>query len=54
MAQPLGVFSIIGPFNFPLMVPLWFVPYAIACGNTVVLKPSEQAPLSLTRFVELT
>ncbi|MFQ5880789.1 MAG: CoA-acylating methylmalonate-semialdehyde dehydrogenase, partial [Dehalococcoidia bacterium] len=52
--QPLGVFGVIGPFNFPLMVPMWFVPYAIACGNTVVLKPSEQVPLSQTRFVELT
>ena len=52
--QPLGVFSVIGPFNFPLMVPLWFVPYAIACGNTVIIKPSEQVPLSQTRFVELT
>lgn len=52
--QPLGVFSVIGPFNFPLMVPLWFIPYAIACGNTVVIKPSEQVPLSQTRFAELT
>jgi len=52
--QPLGVFAVIGPFNFPLMVPLWFVPYAIACGNTVVVKPSEQVPLSQTRFAELT
>lgn len=51
--QPLGVFAVIGPFNFPLMVPLWFVPYAIACGNTVVIKPSEQVPLSQTHFVEL-
>ena len=52
--QPLGVFGVIGPFNFPLMVPLWFVPYAIACGNTVILKPSEQTPLSQARFVGLT
>ena len=51
--QPLGVFGVIGPFNFPLMVPLWFIPYAIACGNTVVVKPSEQVPISQTRFAEL-
>ena len=51
--QPLGVFGIIGPFNSPLMVPLWFLPYAIACGNAVVVKPSEQAPLSQHRVAEL-
>jgi malonate-semialdehyde dehydrogenase (acetylating) / methylmalonate-semialdehyde dehydrogenase len=51
--QPLGVFGIIGPFNFPLMVPMWFIPYAIATGNTIVIKPSEQVPLSQTLFVEL-
>ena len=44
--QPLGVFGVIAPFNFPPMVPLWFLPYAIATGNTVILKPSEQVPLS--------
>ncbi len=43
--QPLGVFAAITPFNFPPMVPLWFLPYAIATGNTFVLKPSEQVPL---------
>ncbi|MFD0817833.1 CoA-acylating methylmalonate-semialdehyde dehydrogenase [Micromonospora zhanjiangensis] len=42
--QPLGVVGVISPFNFPAMVPLWFVPNAIACGNTVVLKPSEKDP----------
>ena len=42
--QPLGVVGIISPFNFPAMVPLWFVPVAIACGNAVVLKPSEKDP----------
>lgn len=42
--QPLGVVGIISPFNFPAMVPLWFFPIAIACGNTVVLKPSEKDP----------
>ncbi len=42
--QPLGVFAAIAPFNFPAMVPLWFFPFAVACGNTFVLKPSEQVP----------
>src|SRR3954462_13495474 len=42
--QPLGVVGVISPFNFPAMVPLWFAPNAIACGNTVVLKPSEKDP----------
>jgi malonate-semialdehyde dehydrogenase (acetylating)/methylmalonate-semialdehyde dehydrogenase len=42
--QPLGVVGVISPFNFPAMVPLWFTPIAIACGNTVVLKPSEKDP----------
>ncbi|MFL6002523.1 MAG: CoA-acylating methylmalonate-semialdehyde dehydrogenase [Nocardioides sp.] len=44
MRQPLGVVAVISPFNFPAMVPLWFVPIAIACGNAVVLKPSEKDP----------
>jgi malonate-semialdehyde dehydrogenase (acetylating)/methylmalonate-semialdehyde dehydrogenase len=48
--QPLGVVGVISPFNFPAMVPLWFVPNAIACGNTVVLKPSEKDP-SASNFV---
>jgi malonate-semialdehyde dehydrogenase (acetylating) / methylmalonate-semialdehyde dehydrogenase len=51
--QPLGVFGIIAPYNFPVMIPLWFWPYAIATGNTVVLKPSEQDPLTHQRIVEL-
>ena len=51
--QPMGVFAAITPFNFPAMVPLWFYPYAIASGNTFVLKPSEQVPLSQLRIVEL-
>ncbi len=51
--QPLGVFAAIAPFNFPPMVPLWFLPYAVACGNTFVLKPSEQVPLSQRRIFEL-
>ncbi|HEV8305036.1 MAG TPA: CoA-acylating methylmalonate-semialdehyde dehydrogenase [Gemmatimonadales bacterium] len=51
--QPLGVFAAVTPFNFPAMVPCWFWPYAIATGNTFILKPSEQVPLSPTRIVEL-
>ncbi len=42
--QPVGVAAIISPFNFPAMVPMWFFPIAIACGNGVVLKPSEKDP----------
>lgn len=45
-ARPMGVFAAIAPFNFPAMVPFWFLPYAIATGNTFVLKPSEQVPLT--------
>ncbi len=51
--QPLGVFGIITPYNFPVMIPLWFWPYAVATGNTVVLKPSEQDPLTHQMVVEL-
>ncbi|MEP7124450.1 MAG: CoA-acylating methylmalonate-semialdehyde dehydrogenase [Byssovorax sp.] len=51
--QPMGVFAAITPFNFPPMVPLWFIPYAIATGNTFVLKPSEQVPLTQRRIFEL-
>src|SRR5205814_1550531 len=51
--QPLGVVGIITPFNFPAMIPLWFLPYAIACGNTVVLKPSEKTPMTAARLVQL-
>jgi malonate-semialdehyde dehydrogenase (acetylating) / methylmalonate-semialdehyde dehydrogenase len=51
--QPLGVTAAITPFNFPTMIPLWFLPYAIACGNTFVLKPSERVPLSARLLVEL-
>jgi len=42
MRQPVGVCAAIAPFNFPAMVPLWFLPFAVVCGNTFVLKPSEQ------------
>ncbi|MGH3734363.1 MAG: CoA-acylating methylmalonate-semialdehyde dehydrogenase [Micromonosporaceae bacterium] len=51
--QPLGVVAIISPFNFPAMVPLWFAPLAIACGNTVVLKPSEKDPSAGVAIAEL-
>jgi malonate-semialdehyde dehydrogenase (acetylating) / methylmalonate-semialdehyde dehydrogenase len=44
--QPVGVCAAIVPFNFPAMVPFWFLPYAIACGNAFILKPSEQVPLT--------
>ncbi len=53
LRQPMGVFAAITPYNFPPMVPLWFYPYAIATGNTFVLKTSEQVPLSQMRMVEL-
>jgi malonate-semialdehyde dehydrogenase (acetylating)/methylmalonate-semialdehyde dehydrogenase len=51
--QPLGVFAAITPFNFPAMVPLWFLPTAITCGNTFVLKPSPQTPLSMDILFEI-
>ncbi len=50
---PLGVFGVIGPFNFPFMIPLWSVPYAIATGNCVVVKPSSEVPNSQNRLAEL-
>jgi malonate-semialdehyde dehydrogenase (acetylating)/methylmalonate-semialdehyde dehydrogenase len=53
MRQPLGVSAAIAPFNFPAMVPLWFLPFAVVSGNTFVLKPSEQVPLSQQRMFEL-
>ncbi len=51
--QPLGVFGIIGPFNFPFMVPLWFIPYALATGNCIVVKPSSEDPISQIKIAEL-
>ncbi len=51
--QPVGVCAGITPFNFPAMVPLWMYPFAIATGNTFLLKPSERVPMSPTRVVEL-
>ncbi|MGA7919867.1 MAG: CoA-acylating methylmalonate-semialdehyde dehydrogenase [Candidatus Acidiferrales bacterium] len=51
--QPLGVTAAITPFNFPAMIPFWFLPYAIACGNTFILKASEKVPLTMQRVFEL-
>ncbi|WP_156440624.1 aldehyde dehydrogenase family protein, partial [Burkholderia sp. MSMB1072] len=53
LRQPLGVCAGITPFNFPAMIPLWMFPMAIVCGNTFVLKPSEQDPMSTMELVEL-
>ena len=51
--QPIGVCVGITPFNFPAMIPLWMFPLAVACGNTFILKPSEQVPLTPVRLIEL-
>ena len=51
--QPVGVVAAITPFNFPAMIPLWFLPYAVAAGNAFILKPSEQDPLPGERIIEL-
>jgi malonate-semialdehyde dehydrogenase (acetylating)/methylmalonate-semialdehyde dehydrogenase len=51
--QPVGVCAIISPFNFPGMIPFWFLPYALACGNTVVVKPSERVPLTMRKVFQL-
>ena len=51
--QPVGVCAAITPFNFPAMIPLWFLPYAIACGNTFILKPSERDPRPSERIIEI-
>ncbi len=53
MRQPIGVCAAITPFNFPAMVPMWFLPFAIVSGNTFIMKPSEQVPLSVKRMFEL-
>src|SRR5881628_2674899 len=50
--QPLGVVAAITPFNFPAMIPLWFLPYAVACGNCFIFKPSEKVPLTGARLME--
>jgi malonate-semialdehyde dehydrogenase (acetylating) / methylmalonate-semialdehyde dehydrogenase len=51
--QPLGVVAMITPFNFPGMIPFWFMPYAIACGNTCIIKPSERVPLTMQKIFQL-
>lgn len=51
--QPLGVFGIIAPFNFPFMIPLWSAPYAVATGNCIVIKPSPEVPITQVRLAEL-
>jgi malonate-semialdehyde dehydrogenase (acetylating)/methylmalonate-semialdehyde dehydrogenase len=51
--QPLGVCGCIAPFNFPGMIPFWFLPYAIACGNSFILKPSEKVPLTMMKVFRL-
>ena len=51
--QPVGVVAIIAPFNFPGMIPFWFLPYALATGNTAIVKPSERTPMTMRRAFEL-
>jgi malonate-semialdehyde dehydrogenase (acetylating)/methylmalonate-semialdehyde dehydrogenase len=51
--QPLGVAAAITPFNFPGMIPLWFMPYALAAGNSFIVKPSEKVPMTMARLFEL-
>jgi malonate-semialdehyde dehydrogenase (acetylating)/methylmalonate-semialdehyde dehydrogenase len=53
LRQPVGVCASISPFNFPGMIPFWFMPYALACGNTFVVKPSERVPLTMVKVFEL-
>jgi malonate-semialdehyde dehydrogenase (acetylating)/methylmalonate-semialdehyde dehydrogenase len=51
--QPVGVCTIISPFNFPGMIPFWFLPYALACGNSVIVKPSERTPMTMQYIFQL-
>lgn len=53
LRQPAGVFAAITPFNFPMMVPLWFLPTAIVCGNTFIVKPSPQTPISMELMFDI-
>lgn len=53
LRQPVGVCATIAPFNFPGMIPFWYLPYVLACGNTYVLKPSEKTPLTMRLAFEL-
>ena len=51
--QPVGVVASICPFNFPGMIPFWYLPYAVACGNAIIVKPSERTPLTMRKAFEL-
>jgi malonate-semialdehyde dehydrogenase (acetylating)/methylmalonate-semialdehyde dehydrogenase len=51
--QPVGVCTTIAPFNFPGMIPFWFLPYALACGNTYIIKPSEKVPMTMQLIFKL-
>ena len=51
--QPVGVCAAIAPFNFPSMITFWFMPYAIACGNTYIVKPSEKVPITMQKLFQL-
>ena len=51
--QPVGVCAVIAPFNFPGMIPFWFMPYALACGNTYIVKPSEKVPMTMQKVFHL-
>jgi malonate-semialdehyde dehydrogenase (acetylating)/methylmalonate-semialdehyde dehydrogenase len=53
LRQPVGVAAVIAPFNFPGMIPFWFMPYALACGNTCLIKPSEKVPLTMQKIIPL-
>lgn len=53
LRQPVGVCAVVGPFNFPGMIPFWFMPYAVACGNTYIVKPSEKVPLTMQKVFRL-
>jgi malonate-semialdehyde dehydrogenase (acetylating)/methylmalonate-semialdehyde dehydrogenase len=53
LRQPVGVCAAVCPFNFPGMIPFWFMPYALACGNTYIVKPSEKVPLTMQRIFTL-
>ena len=53
LRQPVGVAAVVAPFNFPGMIPFWFMPYALACGNTYIVKPSERVPLTMQKLFAL-
>ncbi|TSA47545.1 MAG: aldehyde dehydrogenase family protein [Chloroflexi bacterium] len=53
LLQPVGVCATICPFNFPAMIPFWYLPYAIACGNAYIIKPSEKVPMTMKFIFKL-